>query len=164
MTYVFLSHWGVWGFCCVKKFNAALLAKLTCMVVSGRDSPCMNALRSKYKVMEGWIHREPLKNSSPTWRAIERLKPIIRKGACFIISDGSKVDCWKDPWVPWLPNFILGPRDGSVCSNSFLVENLIDWDINSWRIGLLEEMFDQESVCAIRKIILPMVPRPDKLT
>ncbi len=123
-----------------------------------------DALRSKYKVMEGWIHREPLKNSSPTWRAIERLKPIIRKGACFIISDGSKVDCWKDPWVPWLPNFILGPRDGSVCSNSFLVENLIDWDINSWRIGLLEEMFDQESVCAIRKIILPMVPRPDKLT
>jgi hypothetical protein len=78
--------------------------------VSSRESPCMNALRSKFKVVEDWINREPLKNSSHTWRAIERLKPIIRKGACFIIGDGKKVDCWKDPWVPWLPVFYLNPE------------------------------------------------------
>jgi hypothetical protein len=77
-----------------------LFAKASCSevqildkcLVTYWDSPCMNALRSKYKVKEGWIHKEPLKNSFPTWRAIERLKPIIRKGACFIIGDGSKVD------------------------------------------------------------------------
>uniref|UniRef100_A0A2N9I911 Protein kinase domain-containing protein n=1 Tax=Fagus sylvatica TaxID=28930 RepID=A0A2N9I911_FAGSY len=108
------------GFWCAKQFNAALLAKLTWMIVSGRESPCMNALRSKYKVVEDWINREPLKNSSHTWRAIERLKPIIRKGACFIIGD-------------------------------------------AWRIGVLEEMFDQVSVSAIMRISLPLVPRPDEL-
>uniref|UniRef100_A0A2N9G9A9 Reverse transcriptase domain-containing protein n=1 Tax=Fagus sylvatica TaxID=28930 RepID=A0A2N9G9A9_FAGSY len=122
---------GGMGFRCANQFNAALLAKLTWMIVTGRDSPCMHALRSKYKVKEGWISREPLKKSSPNWRAIERLKPLIQNGACFVIGD---------------------------------VANLINWEINAWRIGLLEEMFDQVSVSAILRISLPLVPRADKLT
>jgi ribonuclease HI len=152
------------GFRCAKQFNTALLAKLTWMIVSGRESPCMNALRSKYKVVEDWINREPLKNSSHTWRVIERLKPIIWKGACFIIGDGKKVDCWKDPWVPWLLDFLPKPKAGFLNSNSCLVADLINWDLKAWRIGMLEEMFDQVSVSAIMRISLPLVPRPDELT
>jgi hypothetical protein len=38
------------GFRQSKKYNEALLAKLTWMVISKRDSLCMQALRSKYKV------------------------------------------------------------------------------------------------------------------
>jgi hypothetical protein len=152
------------GFRCAKKFNAILMAKLTWMLVSRRDSPCMVALRSKYKVKEGWINNEPLKSSSITWKAIERLKPLIRKGACFIIEDGKKVDCWKDPWIPWIPSFIPSPKDASVIINPFMVENLINGETNTWKVGLLMDMFDQESVVAITKIILPVVPRQDKLT
>jgi hypothetical protein len=91
--------------------------------MSGHDSPCMHALRSKYKVKEGWINREPLKKSSPTWRAIERLKPLIRNRACFVIGDGKKVDCWKDPWVL---GFLPSPKAGFFNTNPFLVANLIN--------------------------------------
>jgi hypothetical protein len=121
----------------------------------------MIGLRSKYKVKERWINSEPLKNSSITWKAIERLKPLIRKGACFIIGDGKKVDCWKDPW---LPSFIPGPKDASVVINPFMVENLINGETNTWRFDLIMDMFYQESVMAITKIILPVIPRTDKLT
>uniref|UniRef100_A0A2N9GB01 Reverse transcriptase domain-containing protein n=1 Tax=Fagus sylvatica TaxID=28930 RepID=A0A2N9GB01_FAGSY len=33
-------------------------------------------------------------------RAIERLKALIIKGACYIVGDGARIDIWKDPWVP----------------------------------------------------------------
>jgi hypothetical protein len=99
------------GFRRVKPFNDVLLAKLTWMIVSGRDSPCFNALQSKYKVCGDWFSKEPTKNASSTWRAIKRLRTTISKGACFIIGDGTSVDCWKDPWVPWLSSFSSQPKE-----------------------------------------------------
>ena len=88
------------GFRGAKQFNDALITKLAWFVFSLRDSPCMNALRSKYKVRANWLSSDPIKNAFATWRAIERLKPNISKGACFIIGNGADVDCWKDPWIP----------------------------------------------------------------
>ena len=151
------------GFRSVKHFNAALLAKLAWMMVSGRDSPCMCALRSKYKVHRGWLFSEPVKNPSATWRAIERLKPTIRKGVCFTIGDGKSVDVWKDPWVPWIPSFLPRPKAGSVPNNMLVVADLINLETKSWRFSMLEEMFDLESANAISNIVLPLVPRNDKL-
>ena len=116
------------------------------------NSPCMIGLRSKYKVKERWINSKPLKNSSITWKAIERLKPLIRKGACFIIEDGKKVDCWKDPWIPWLPSFIPSPKDAFVVINPFMVENLINGETNTWRFDLIMDMFDQESLWLSQKL------------
>ena len=84
------------GFQKAKKFNDALLAKLTWMVISDRNSLCLRALRNKYKVDREWMHREVPKNASPTWRAIERLKALITKGACYIVGDGARIDIWKD--------------------------------------------------------------------
>ena len=74
------------------------------------------------------------------------------------------MDCWKDPWIPWIPSFIPNPKDASVIINPFMVENLINGETNTWKVGLLMDMFDQESVMAITKIILPVVPKHDKLT
>uniref|UniRef100_A0A2N9HDI6 RNase H type-1 domain-containing protein n=1 Tax=Fagus sylvatica TaxID=28930 RepID=A0A2N9HDI6_FAGSY len=69
------------GFRKSKKFNEAFLAKLTWMVTSRRDSICMQALRSKYKVRDDWLSTEPMLNASPTWKAIEKLKGSIAKGS-----------------------------------------------------------------------------------
>ena len=113
------------GFRSSKKFNDALLAKLTWMVLSKRDSCCMKALRSKYKVRDDWMHATPIKNASQTWKAIKRLKRVIAKGVCFLVGDGTVIDIWKDPWVPWLPNFVPQPKEESTMV-SFVVSCLID--------------------------------------
>ena len=54
------------GFHKAKRFNDALLAKLTWMVVSDRNSLCIRAFRNKDKVDREWMHREDPKNASPT--------------------------------------------------------------------------------------------------
>uniref|UniRef100_A0A2N9FGJ6 CCHC-type domain-containing protein n=1 Tax=Fagus sylvatica TaxID=28930 RepID=A0A2N9FGJ6_FAGSY len=61
-----------------KAFNQALLAKIDWWVVVDRDSICVRALHSKYKVDEDWLGSEPRKNASHLWRTIEKLCPIIK--------------------------------------------------------------------------------------
>ena len=85
----------------------------------------MKALRSKYKVRDDWMHATPIKNASQTWKAIKRLKRVIAKGVCFLVGDGTVIDIWKDPWVPWLPNFVPQPKEESTMV-SFVVSCLID--------------------------------------
>jgi hypothetical protein len=69
-----------------------LLAKLTWWVASGKDSMCLRALRSKYKVHDDWLGKEPIKLTSPLWKAIEKLKVTVCKGAYFIAGDGSAIE------------------------------------------------------------------------
>ena len=45
-----------------------------------------------------------------------------------------------------------------------LVADLINLETNSWRFELLDELFDVVSRAAISNIVIPMIPRPDKLT
>ena len=77
--------------------NNALLAKLAWMIASKRDSLCMSILRAKYKVKDDWLRREPSRSASPVWKAIEGVKEIIVKGACYLIGDGASINVWLDP-------------------------------------------------------------------
>jgi hypothetical protein len=95
------------------------------MVVSKRDSLCMNSLRSKYKLGGVWLRREPITNSSQTWKDIERLKKFIIKGAYYMVGDDSSIDVWKNSWVPLLPNIVPKPKYDSTPINPLLVSNLI---------------------------------------
>ena len=88
------------GFKKTREVNETLLAKFAWMVASGKQSLCMEVLRSKYKVKEDWLKAEPSKSASPTWRGIERAKKLIEKGACFLVGDGKSINVWVDPWVP----------------------------------------------------------------
>ena len=155
-------HGGL-GFSTAKKFNEALLAKLTWFVASKRVSPCIAALRSKYKVKDDWLKADPCEYASNFWKAIERLKSLINKGACFLVGDGASIDVWKEPWVPWLHNFTPIPKSGSLLNIPLKVADLIDEDTRRWNLAVLIELFDANSVGAILKIVLPHTPKLDKL-
>ena len=72
------------------------------------------------------------------------------------------IDIWKDPWIPWLPNFIPLPRHDSTHKN-LVVACLINQSTRYWNVSLLEELFDDASVTAILKIPIPANPRPNRL-
>jgi hypothetical protein len=105
------------------------------------------------------MHASPSKNASHTWKAIERLKSVIAVGACFLVGDGAVIDIWKDPWLPWLPNFVPQPKDES-SMDRFIVSCLINQDSRSWNTSML---FNEDFVAAIKRISIPLQPRPDRL-
>lgn len=98
------------GFKKAKDVNSAILAKLAWLMVSGKQSLCMEFLRTKYKVSNNWITEEPVKSASPTWRVIEAAKKLIEKGACCLLGDGKSIDIWSDPWILWIVNFKPQPK------------------------------------------------------
>lgn len=105
------------GFRYAKDFNMALLTKLSWMIATKRDSLCMRVLGSKYKVRNDWLRREPTKKvHRPIWKAIEKAKNIIVKGACYLVGNGHSINVWKDPWIPWNDDFKPKPRDEVVSS------------------------------------------------
>uniref|UniRef100_A0A2N9FNE5 RNase H type-1 domain-containing protein n=1 Tax=Fagus sylvatica TaxID=28930 RepID=A0A2N9FNE5_FAGSY len=123
-----------------KKFNEAFIAKLTWMITSKRSSPCMDALRSKYKVTDRWLWEEPRKSASYTWKAVEKMKLLIKKGACFLIGDGLSIDVWNEPWFPWLPNFTPKPKSLSINTWPLKVADLIDQNSRCWINSRLLEL------------------------
>jgi ribonuclease HI len=133
------------------------------MVASKRESLCMAMLRSKYKVRADWMRRNPIKGASPIWRAIEKSKKVIKKGACFLVGDGCAINVWMDPWIPWIEGFKPRPRDPVNPKDPMSVSTLINSSTREWRLELLLDLFDMETVAAIQKIRLPFFSRPDKL-
>ena len=93
------------GFLKAKEVNNALLAKLAWMIASKKDNLFMSIVTVKYKVRHDWLRKDPPKSTSPVWKAIEAVKKIIIKGACYLIGDGASIHVWLDPWVPWIQDF-----------------------------------------------------------
>ncbi|KAL0007081.1 hypothetical protein SO802_008583 [Lithocarpus litseifolius] len=151
------------GFKKARDINSALLAKLAWMIASKQDSLCMSILRAKYKVKEGWLHEKNLKHSSPIWRAIEEVKSIIAKGACYLIGDRVSINVWQDPWVPWIDGFRPKPKTQDDPRNPLMVSHLMDQETRVWKANLIQNIFDAESSKAILSIPISLRPKPDKL-
>lgn len=111
------------------------------MVVSSKQSLCMDVLRSKYNVKEDWLRAEPRKSASPTWRAIEEAKKLIVKGACFLLGDGKSIKVWDDPWVPWIEGFKLKPRIDDYHQLPIMVYHLLDHTSKAWDEDMVREIF-----------------------
>ena len=151
------------GFKKSKTMNSALLAKLDWMIATKRDSLCMRILRAKYRLKDDWLRSKAARHASPIWKAIEKAREVVRKGACFIIGDGESVDVWLDPWVPWINGFITEPKVGSVIQSEMKVSQLIDLDQRTWKTSLIRNIFNPTSALAILSIRIPTSPCPDKL-
>ena len=130
------------GFKKTKEVNAALLAKLAWMVASGKQSICMEVLRTKYKVKEDWLRAEPKKIASLTWRAIEDAKNLVVKGACYLLGDGKLISVWEDPWIPWIEGFKPWPRIEVYSQLPFKAHHLFDPSSKTWDANMIKEIFD----------------------
>lgn len=151
------------GFKKANEVNSALLAKLAWMVISGKQTICMEVLRTKYKVSNSWLSVEPRKASSPTWRAIEAAKKLVVKGACFMSGDGMSIDVWTDPWVPSIDNFKPHPRVEEYNQIAIKASDLIDQPTRTWIRSLVNEIFTSDDANAILTIPIPFTPKQDRL-
>ena len=109
------------------------------------------------------MRRKPIQGAFLIWRAIEKTKNVIEKGACFLVGDGCSINVWMDPWIPWIEGFKPKPRDPLTPKNSMAVSSLINSSTREWRLDMLVDLFEFETVAAIQKIRLPFFSRLDKL-
>lgn len=133
------------------------------MITSNRESPCITILREKYKVKGDWLKSDPTKAASPIWRAIESTKSLVAKGACYLVGDGTSINIWNDPWVPWLQGFMPKPKSPAVSNLPTQVSSLINHDLHFWKPHIINEVFEPQSAKAILSIPIPITPRANKL-
>ena len=151
------------GFKRAKMINNALLAKLVWLVATKRDSLCILILRAKYKVRDDWLTKDPAKVASLVWKAIEGVNDIIVKGACYLIGDGSSINVWLDPWIPWIQGFIPKPAQPAFAETPIVVSMLINSTTHCWIENQVCYLFEAEDAKAILSISLAANRKENKL-
>jgi hypothetical protein len=80
--------------------NQALLAQQSWRLLQFPDSLCMRVLKAKYYPNGELVDTVFPVEESPTWRAVEHGLELLKKGIIWRISSGTKVNIWRDPWIP----------------------------------------------------------------
>ena len=70
---------------------------------------------------------------------------------------------WRDPWVPWIDDYMPRPRDDSIPLDPLMVSSLIDSSTHCWKQENLTELFDTDYVNAIKRIHMTIRPKPNRL-
>ncbi|OVA15343.1 Reverse transcriptase zinc-binding domain [Macleaya cordata] len=92
------------------------------------------------------------------------MRDHIKDNLLWSIGDGEHVRIWVDPWVPSIPGFKLIPPDiGNQHSNLVWVKDLFRPGTKEWNIELLNGIFSEFEIRAIKDVHIPVAPRGDKL-
>jgi len=88
-------------------------------------------------VRSDWLRKDPPKKASSIWKAIEKSKALISKGACYLVRNGASLNVWLDPWITWLPEFKLKTKSIDTKQNPLTVSSLIDHESHCWNGTML---------------------------
>ncbi|KAL5550058.1 hypothetical protein UlMin_000234 [Ulmus minor] len=80
--------------------NRAFLAKWSWRLISNVSSLCLSILRGKYLHNNSFLNVTVAPTDSIFWKNVVKIKPLILRGACIMVGDGSIIDLWLHPWVP----------------------------------------------------------------
>ena len=140
------------GFRSFESFNETMIAKLAWWVLSNRDSFCVRVLRSKYKVGFNWLNEGSARSASYAWKGLKSVKDLLSRSACIKVESRNEILVWEDLWVPDLPNFNPQPREDLEVRQSMVVSQLMNRDKLWWDVGLLKNLFKEDTVQAILNI------------
>lgn len=94
--------------------------------------------------------------------AIMAIRPLLEKGTYQRISNERDVHIWKDKWLLKAYNHKI-KSVVKVLDDDTKVMDLVDLDTKHWKLSLIDEIFKQEEVDAIKKMPISSYSRPDRL-
>ncbi|KAL0008987.1 hypothetical protein SO802_010489 [Lithocarpus litseifolius] len=99
---------------------------------------------------------------SYAWKSILHGRDVIKRGACWRIGNGKKVQIWQHTWLPLKhPTRVQSPMlEGW---EETTVDVLINEDSQTWNEHLIAGLFVPEEAELIKKIPLSRHPTEDKL-
>ncbi|KAF4383100.1 hypothetical protein F8388_009131 [Cannabis sativa] len=125
----FLGNPIIWSNSKFADINLALVAKLGWKLAMGEDSLWCKVFKAKYwgnRDLTFWNSKMP-SNASFGAKGIMATRDLIRNESCWLIADGSKVDLWNSPWIPWLDWDMFRAAFNPLCvQNSIKVSTLLN--------------------------------------
>ena len=108
------------------------------------------------------MEAEESSRGSYAWRSILYGRDVIKRGACWRIGTGQKVQIWQHTWLPSKPpTRVLSPiLEGW---EKTTVDVLINEENRTWNDEVLAGLFVPEEVELIKRIPLSKHPTEDKL-
>ncbi|KAL4308866.1 hypothetical protein GQ457_01G015730 [Hibiscus cannabinus] len=166
-------HWCTWsslarpkscgglGFRELSTFNVALLAKQGWRLITQPGCFLAKVLKARYYPRNDFLSSVLGSNPSYVWRSIWSAKGLLEQGVGWRIGSGCKVNIWNDSWLP-------GPGDGrvkrdSININYIHVSDLIHGPSATWRVDVLQALFDEEQVDTICSIPLSRSRKCDEI-
>ncbi|KAL4310628.1 hypothetical protein GQ457_01G034890 [Hibiscus cannabinus] len=157
-------HWTTWtqltrskneggvGFRNLSQFNVALLAKQCWRLVTQPNCLMAKILKARYYPQTDFLNSSLGSSPSYVWRSLWSAKGLILQGMGWCIGSGHHVNIWRDLWLP-------GPHGGvvrghSINHNYTLVSDLIDAQSATWKVEVLNDIFDSDLVKQICSIPL----------
>ncbi|KAL0301821.1 UNVERIFIED_CONTAM: putative mitochondrial protein [Sesamum radiatum] len=148
------------GFCSLKAFNLAMLAKQLWLLLMKPQCLLSQVLKARYYPSSSPLEAKVGYRPSLTWRSIINSKEIIAAGSRWSVGSGSSIKIWKDPWLPRPVTFkpITPPPEGH---DQNVVAAMIDPETKEWDRQIIENIFNPEDQELILKIPLGRESLPD---
>ncbi|KAL0017429.1 hypothetical protein SO802_004498 [Lithocarpus litseifolius] len=135
----------------LKEFNLALLAKQGWRLQQGHDSLVHKVLKAKYFPTTEFSQAVLGNNPSFTWRNIMAAQPLIKYGLWWRLGNGERIRIWGDKWLPKPLTFMVSsPR--LFMPQDMKVGELIDKEVDSWKVGAVDALFLPHEAEAIKAI------------
>lgn len=129
-NFLYLKRWsslcqpkvfgGLW-FRRMEDMNKASLTKLGWKVSTEPASVWIQCVKARYWKGRCFFSLFPRQNNSWGWKNILATRDLLKKSCCFKIGDGSTVDIWSHPWIPWKEGFMAKLELNNEVSQPILV-------------------------------------------
>lgn len=158
------THDGGIGIRLMKDSNLALLSKVAWLMSLSSPRPWVHCLKAKYLRNTALFTAESKPSSSWFWKGLLKSRPLISRGRCFLVANGSSICTWTDPWVPGLRSFRPLPHPHLQTIDPLsLVQSFIIPHSNLWNCVLLETTFNPSLASQIMTIPLPFSREADRI-
>lgn len=120
-------------------------------------------MRSRYLKRDSFFEHIKTKGSSFVWQGILSSRSFLKKGCCFRIGNGLKINIWKDPWIPEIPEIMSKVREGVDVSRLERLVDLKESHNTDWNEGLIRSLFMEDTTEIILRMKWPVNTGEDKL-
>ena len=153
---------GGMGFRDLTLHNESLLAKQAWRLLQDQSSLFYKVFKPRFFPNCTIMEAEESSRGSYAWRSILYGRDVIKRGACWRIGTGQKVQIWQHTWLPSKPpTRVLSPMlEGW---EKTTVEVLINEENRTWNDEVLAGLFVPEEVELIKRIPLLKHPTENKL-
>lgn len=123
-------------------YNRALISKMGWFLCAHREKFWVRVIRAKYGRSELLSLPSVSTLASWWWQGIVQFLPLLEKGLCFLVGERPLINCWKDPWVPFIPSFKPQLRSLEVDLNLHqTMGDLICAESFGWNSALILDLF-----------------------